>query len=411
MNRDVLRALYKLALVPVELLLLVPMVALALVSRLAPRPIDVGLGPEPLINNVYHKLALAAHGHAAETFVTGANFITAEYDVDYSRWRSNPLAWVLLPYYLFALIVFRYKALFIYFNGGPLRITPVFGPLEPFMYKLAGVKVVVMPYGSDVQVMSRSENAHFKHVMSQDYPDLCRGHRRVARNVDRWTRHADWVISGCEWVDYTYFWHTLMLAHFSIDLARWSAPAAAPAPVEGRPFTIFHAPNHTAVKGTEALRAAVEALRAEGLDVELVMLRGVPNHVIRQAIAEADLVADQFVIGWYAMFAIEAMAMGKPVLCYLRPDLVDLYEKAGLVAPGEIPLLSTDTVRIAETIRWAMANREALAERARRGPGFVAKHHSTEHVGRVFAGIMAKLGIPAGSAATAPAPLAGPIGG
>jgi glycosyltransferase involved in cell wall biosynthesis len=106
-----------------------------------------------------------------------------------------------------------------------------------------------------------------------------------------------------------------------------------------------------------------------------------------------DLVADQFVIGWYAMFAIEAMAMGKPVLCYLREDFIDLYVKAGLVTCNEIPLINTGLLEILEKIRWAYNNRGELSVIGKKGREFVQKHHSTEHVGRVFAEILKELGV------------------
>ena len=147
------------------------------------------------------------------------------------------------------------------------------------------------------------------------------------------------------------------------------------------------------IKGTDALIGATELLKSEGLDIELILMRGVPNDEIRKAMADVDLVADQFVMGWYAMFAIEAMAMGKPVLCYLRNDLVELYVKAGLVTEGEIPLINTDLLEIASKIRWAYDNREALREIGEKGREFVQKHHSTEHVGGIFTKILNEIGI------------------
>ena len=38
-----------------ELIALPVLILLALISRFKTRKIDIGLGPEPLINNIYHK--------------------------------------------------------------------------------------------------------------------------------------------------------------------------------------------------------------------------------------------------------------------------------------------------------------------------------------------------------------------
>ena len=64
--------------------------AIALLGRGRSKPIDVGLGPEPLINNIYHKRALTGRGYRAETFVSSVSFITGAFDVRGDR----RLAWL-----------------------------------------------------------------------------------------------------------------------------------------------------------------------------------------------------------------------------------------------------------------------------------------------------------------------------
>ena len=386
-------SLFKWVLAILEVLLIIPCFVISYLSRYSNRKIDVGLGPEPLISNVYHKKALIQNGYSAETFVSEVYFITNEFDINLSRWRSNLLTAVLIPFYLFFRCLFRYKSLFIYFHGGPLWTTRILDRFEPHFYRMAKIRVVVMPYGSDVQVLTRSKNLYFKHTVSIDYPNFRKYRRRVSNSVDRWTRHADWVISGCEWVDYMYHWDTLMLAHFSIDLDRWNPTKQGAEIGRAEKLRILHAPNHVAIKGTKALVDAVETLKKEGLNIELVLMRGVPNSEIQKAIESVDLVADQFVIGWYAMFAMEAMAMEKPVLCYLREDLIDLYVKAGLVRREEIPIINTNLLEIKEKIRWVYSHREELIKIGERGREFVKNHHSTERIGEVFRNILTSLGL------------------
>ena len=57
---------------------------------------------------------------------------------------------------------------------------------------------------------------------------------------------------------------------------------------------------------------------------------------------EVDIVADQLIIGWYAMTAIEAMCQGIPVPGYIKPSLQELYEEAGLLEIDELPLVNCD---------------------------------------------------------------------
>src|SRR5690606_37664428 len=145
-----------------------------------------------------------------------------------------------------------------------------------------------------------------------------------------------------------------------------------------------HAPNHRHIKGTEYFIKAVDELQAEGYSVELVIFERVSNDEIQKAIQEADIIADQLIIGWYAMFAIEAMAMGKPVLCYLRDDFIRLYEYAKLIEKDEIPIVNCSLENVKEKIKALLLDRSSLVEIGERSRRFVQKHHSIEAIGKVF---------------------------
>lgn len=368
---------------------------IAVLSRFRKRTVDIGLGPEPLINNVYHKRALALYGYKAETFVNNVYFITDEFDIrgDQSFVGRHRLLRLWIPIYLFVQAVSRYKCLYIYFNGGPLQNRKFFlWRLEPLLYKLSGVKVVVMPYGGDVQDLSRTTNLLFKAAIARDYPLFKLRRTRVAAQIDLWTRYANHIISGCDWVDYMYHWDTLMLAHFSIDLMTWQ-PAPEP-PATTSKLRILHAPNHRTIKGTKFFIQAVEELVQEGVPVELILLERVPNSKVREVMASVDVVADQLIIGWYAMFALEAMSLEKPVLCYLREDLEELYVHAGLIEPHEIPIINCAPTTVKETIRkLAQLEKAELRAIGRRSRTYVEQHHSLATVGKVFDTVNQSIGL------------------
>jgi glycosyltransferase involved in cell wall biosynthesis len=382
--------------------LLVAVVAVAALARFKPKRIDVGLGPEPLINNVYHKRALELYGYSAETFVSAVYFITDEFDVRCDlRFSKGALRHVpLLPevlrlLYLLTLPLLRYRCLYIYFNGGPMGMvfrSRLIKDLEPRLYKLARVKVVAMPYGGDVHEMARCRNLLFKNAMAGEYPNFRFRRRDVAEQVDRWTRHANHVVSGCDWVDYMYHWDTLMLGHFSIDLEHWK-PAQSGGDREQGPLRVLHAPNHRKIKGTGYFVKAIDELRNEGVNVELTMLEKVPNDEIRRTLETVDIVADQLVVGWYAMFALEGMAMEKPVLCYLRQDLLDFYSEAGLIASGDIPIVNCSPETVKDEIRALCRDRKRLLEIGRRSRQYVAEHHSLEAVGAVWNRVNRAIGV------------------
>lgn len=379
-----------------EIILLPLLAVAACLARWWPRKIEVGLGPEPLINNLYHKQALQGQGICAETFVIQTYFITSAFDQRFDQhWLAK---WVVLrPFFLswvFLFSIFRYRTLYLYFNGGPLFDCNIFlWRWEPLLLQLANVKVLVMPYGGDVQELTRSENLSYKSSIMRDYPGFRHRRVRIGQQIDLWTRHADHIIAGCDWVDYLYHWDTLMLAHFSIDMARWQAPPlAVPERFDAeRPLRVLHSPNHRRIKGTKFFLRAIERLQAEGEPVELVLLEGVPNDKVHEVMASVDVVADQLIIGWYAMFALEALSMGKVVLCYLREDFEQLYTREDLIEPGEIPIVNTTPETVYEQLRELIHNPQFVAEIGERGRPFVQRHHSLEAIGKVFANIQTEL--------------------
>lgn len=81
------------------------------------------------------------------------------------------------------------------------------------------------------------------------------------------------------------------------------------------PVRIVHAPSHPAAKGTPVIEAAISALVARGLKVELIKVQGLPNQKVLEALESAELVVDQ-AYSDYAMpgLAAEAAWFGCPTV-------------------------------------------------------------------------------------------------
>jgi glycosyltransferase involved in cell wall biosynthesis len=128
-----------------------------------------------------------------------------------------------------------------------------------------------------------------------------------------------------------------------------------PAPSEDLPRpVVLHAPSSRRRKGTEHVIAA-----CEGLDVELDIVEGLRHDEARRHYERADVVVDQLNAGWYGIFALEAMALGKPVLSYLRDEAVQETERALGV---QVPIVRVTK----ETLRDRIAELAASADERRR---------------------------------------------
>ena len=121
----------------------------------------------------------------------------------------------------------------------------------------------------------------------------------------------------------------------SYDAVRWVPDAEvvppgidlreyAPRPPSDRKRpVVVHAPSSRRRKGTEHVVAA-----CAGLPVDLRIVEGLRHDEARRQYEDADIVVDQLNAGWYGLFAIEAMALGKPVVTFLHEDAVARTEDA-----------------------------------------------------------------------------------
>jgi hypothetical protein len=130
------------------------------------------------------------------------------------------------------------------------------------------------------------------------------------------------------------------------------------------PLRLLHAPTNRATKGTGYVLEAVRRLKdVDRLDVELELVEGVPRKEARKAYERADLFIDQLLVGWYGGLAVEGMALGKPVVCYLRDaDLKHIPPEMR----ADLPLIRATPATLYDVLKeWATRRRGELRARAR----------------------------------------------
>lgn len=105
------------------------------------------------------------------------------------------------------------------------------------------------------------------------------------------------------------------VAFLEVGIPRRLPDLVPPPPAPGGPVRFLHAPSRDRDKGTDRVRAAVEAVAAEGIAVELRVVSGVSNAEVQVAIAESDVVIDQpYSDTPMAALAAEAAALGRPAI-------------------------------------------------------------------------------------------------
>jgi glycosyltransferase involved in cell wall biosynthesis len=162
------------------------------------------------------------------------------------------------------------------------------------------------------------------------------------------------------------------LPYASVDVA---AIDAQPLP-DRQTVVVAHAPTNPRVKGTPHVVAAVERLRADGLDVELDLITGVTNREAMERIARADVLVDQLHIGWYGGVAVEAMALGRPVVCFI--------EESENPYGAALPLVRANPTTVKDVLAELLADRRRRASAAAAGRSFVLREHDPRAIVRRY---------------------------
>ena len=136
---------------------------------------------------------------------------------------------------------------------------------------------------------------------------------------------------------------------------------------------VVHAPTNRSIKGTHYLIEAVNRLQNEGVRFEFVLVENLTHADAMKVYRAADLLVDQLLVGWYGALAVELMAMGKPVICYLRE------EDFGFLPPDmrvELPIIQASPATIYDTLKhWLTDRRHDLPGVGAAGRAYVEHWH------------------------------------
>lgn len=335
----------------------------------------IAWGPVPLISISYWSRALRRLGYESRSVVT--HHYPAYERASFDEYRDDLIAGHRLRWlgdYLVMSVMLRRADVFVaFFDGGFLYQTPLWR-LEAVAIRLAGKRLVVCPYGGDIAVPGYL--GPFEGAFVADYPSTVDRAPEVRQRVNWLCARADLVIRNLQ-VGYLPRHDVVWPQQIAVDTDLWTGDGAASS-ADGRSgeVVVVHAPNHRELKATPALEDAVGRLQAEGLHVRLNLLQGRPNEEVRRAVLDGDIIAEQF-IGGYALFAIEGMSAGRPVVSNLSWMTEDL--RAEL---GDCPIVDATPETLTDRLRVLVTD---PGLRARLGPAsreYALRCHSYAAVGQ-----------------------------
>ena len=319
-------------------------------------------------------------GVQADTLVYQTYYITSDFDYDLSRWNRGPAAWraFLLPLLVLLWAALKYQRFHFFCDQGLL-------PAERFEFREdelsflhdLGKEVYFYTYGGDVRTR-RVTQALGEPNCCTACPEpgrycVCDDETGAKRQAVL-RRSATAIFALGDMVHYTpgsrndlFFW--------PLDLDKEGGRTYGPRypdPSGINPVRIVHAPNHQGFKGTSFLVAAVKQLQDRGMPVELKLVEHVPNREALEIYRQADIVFDQCLIGFHGYFALEAMAMGKPVVAFIRDP------QTSLLGSDECPMINVRPETVEAVLEELIRDRAKLHELGRQGRRYIERYYTVE---------------------------------
>ncbi len=251
----------------------------------------------------------------------------------------------------------------VHFNGGQSALNRYGFALDVPAWKARGVKVFVTFQGTDARPMSTLRSP-------RDHPLDPWRDRMKRLHVHRFARLADatFVLNPdlLEWVPGSQF-----VPYASIDHRLHGVGAGS----QSDRLRVVHAPSKRWIKGTEFVLDARSTLDADRYDWRL--LEGVTQAEVGRELDTADVAVDQFRLGWYGAFSLEAMTRGVPTICWIDP--VQLERVPACFREG-LPIVCSRGEELAGTLETLRRDPGLRSEIGRRSREFAVRFHDPRRI-------------------------------
>ncbi|WP_051865268.1 glycosyltransferase [Metabacillus indicus] len=232
-------------------------------------------------------------------------------------------------------------------------------------YKSKGIPALMHHWGSDVRQLSLALKTN-PYARVKDTNE--EGIKRKLEVLGSFISHC--IIP--DWELYPYvkdYYGKVEIVPSVIDVSAY--PCNTENEISKRPL-IVHAPTSPYIKGTPSILKAVEDLKlTHAFDFELV--QGLSHKQAVETYKKADIIVDQLHIGSYGLFAVECMALGKPVVCWITDEMKSRY-------PKDLPLITANPDTIKETLKKLLDNRDSLKETGNLGRAYIEQVHDCHKV-------------------------------
>lgn len=231
------------------------------------------------------------------------------------------------------------------------------------LLKELGKKVVMQYWGSDVRMYSKAVKLN-PYVNVKDMNE-----DGIKRKLELISKFIPDCIVDYEVAEYVKDYHSnIHYTRVAIDLNKYKFIKET----YNKKLLIVHAPTSPEFKGSNYILKAINELKNK-YDFDFKLVQGMSHEDATKIYEQADLIIDQVLAGAYGVFAVETMAMGKPVISWISNFMKEKY-------PKDLPIISANPDTIKEKIEYVIKNKDMLKEIGISGRKYVEKYHDMNKI-------------------------------
>ncbi len=144
-----------------------------------------------------------------------------------------------------------------------------------------------------------------------------------------------------------------------------------PDPAERCPLVV-HSPSHKGQKGTKAVLQAINELKTM-YEFNFQMIHEVDHAKALGIVRECDIMVDQLTAGDHGLASLEAMALGKPTICYIKPSILAKY-------PSDFPIVNANQDNLVEVLGNLLKDSRRRHQIGRLSRAYVEKYHDAHEL-------------------------------
>lgn len=319
-------------------------------------PVDIA-GQAGIISRAQKKL-----GIRSDVAIFNQTQFMFECDINLKLDKKSKILSLIHRLFFFLQCLFKYDIF--HFHCG-ISLLPK--NIDLYFLRFLKKKTLMHYWGSDIiQTDIALDYTHFTvENLKKIYPDLNNSERRAE------LKKMNSLVDKCLVCEYSLSVYApdYTIVRLAVDVN--SIPFIGPVN-RGEKVVIIHAPSKRDVKGTHYIIEMVHCLKAEGYKIELLLVENTPHQDAMNIYETGDIIVDDILEGPYGVFAIEAMAMGKPVVAHIHNRLIPFYQ--------DVPIMNTCPETLYNNLKILIKNPEFRNELGKKGRLFVEKNHDSSIV-------------------------------